>query len=375
MKLLINTSNLSVGGGVQVALSFINELKKFNLDNEYHIFLSTAIDKQINKSIFSEEFNFYLIESSPASFKNRKKIQQKLNTLEKSINPDIVFSVFGPTYWRPKTKHVMGFALPWLINPESSAFKELSFINLLKSRLRQIYNKFYVKRDADYYITETDDTKKRLSSIVKINKDKIFVVGNTVNNVFNMPYKQYLINEKKENEFRFITISHNYPHKNLKIIKDVVNLLSNKNIKFYVTIDQNSYNNLFNGLEESVINLGAVNIADCPSIYEQCDALFLPTLLECFSASYPEAMKMEKPIFTSNYSFATDLCKNAAVYFDPLNPIDIVEKMEKVVKNINIQKELIQNGKKRLNDFETAETRAQKYINIFENIVSKKDSY
>ena len=62
MKLIINTSNLYVGGGLQVALSFLHELKELSLAHEYHIFTSTAIDLQLNKDTFTENFSFYLIE-------------------------------------------------------------------------------------------------------------------------------------------------------------------------------------------------------------------------------------------------------------------------------------------------------------------------
>ena len=55
--------------------------------------------------------------------------------------------------------------------------------------------------------------------------------------------------------------------------------------------------------------------------------MFLPTFLECFSASYAEAMLMKKPIITSNLGFAQNVCKDAAVYFDPCNPEDIIDKI------------------------------------------------
>ena len=80
-------------------------------------------------------------------------------------------------------------------------------------------------------------------------------------------------------------------------------LLSEKNINFVVTIDDESYENMFSH-NPRVINLGPVAHKSCPSIYSQCDFLFAPTLLETFSASYPEAMKMNLPISTSKYSFA-----------------------------------------------------------------------
>jgi len=135
MKLLINTSNLYIGGGLQVALSFINELKDLNTYNEYYVLLSQATNKQIDQKKFTDNFYFYLIEKSPASLKTRKKIIAKLNSLEDHIKPDIIFSVFGPSYWKPKAKHVMGFAVPWVLQKDSVAYSELNFLKRIKMRL------------------------------------------------------------------------------------------------------------------------------------------------------------------------------------------------------------------------------------------------
>ena len=57
MRLIINTTTLSGTGVTQVAVSFINECRNFP-ENEYHIFLSTSIKKEINQSNFSENFFF-----------------------------------------------------------------------------------------------------------------------------------------------------------------------------------------------------------------------------------------------------------------------------------------------------------------------------
>jgi len=320
MKILINTSNLYVGGGLQVALSFINELKELNIDHEYHIFLSGAIDKQIDQKSFPANFFFYLIEKSPASLKTRKQIVAKLDTLEEQIKPDIVFSVFGPSYWKPKAKHIMGFAVPWVLQKDSVAYDELSFLKRIKMSMWVKYVAYYAKRDASHYIIETEDGKDRLSKVLGINKENISVVGNSYSAIFNDP--QYLSKDnpnymqlpvKEEDEFRLLLISHNHPHKNLKIINQVIPLLENYNIKFVLTVDKESNSSLFPNRPKQVLNLGTVNQKACPSLYKQCDAMFLPTLLEVFSAAYPEAMKMEKPILTSNYSFATDVCQDAAL--------------------------------------------------------------
>ncbi len=377
MKLIINTSSLYVGGGIQVALSFINELKQINKNNEYHIFLSQAINKQIEQKSFPKNCHFYLIEKSPSSLKTRKKIVAKLDALEKEINPDIVFSVFAPSYWKPRSKHIIGFAMGWITNPKSEALKVISFKQKTKRTLDTIYKKYYVKRDAQYFIVETDDVKEKLFNVLKIPKENVFVVGNTYSSHFDQAdYSRFELTNRKENEFRLITISHNYSHKNIKIIKEVLPYLENKNIayKFFLTIDEESYKTLFHGHEDQVINLGPVQSKYCPSLYEQCDALFLPTLLESFTASYPEAMKMQKPILTSDLSFAHSLCQKAAIYFDPFDSKDIADKIIKLSKDQQLQEELITKGNDRLQNFETAKSRARKYVEICERII-KKDNY
>ena len=376
MKILINTSNLYVGGGLQVALSFINELKELNTNHEYHIFLSLAVDKQIDQKEFTGNFYFYLIEKSPASLKTRKTIVAKLNSLEERIKPDIVFSVFGPSYWKPKAKHLLGFADGWAYNSESVAYNRLPLLKRIKMRLHVKYKSYYLKRDADYYVLETLDAKNKFSKVIDIDKSKTFVVGNTYSSIFDedeciQSNYEYFINlpKKQDNEFRLIYITHNHPNKNLTSINKILPLLDGFNINFFLTLDDVSYRTLFPVLTKNVINLGPIPQKSCPSVYKQCDALFAPTLLETFSAAYPEAMKMGKPILTSNYSFAKDVCQDAALYFDPLDPKDMIKKIKMLVRDKALLNKLAEKGRKRVKKFESARTRAEKYIAICENLV------
>ena len=106
----------------------------------------------------------------------------------------------------------------------------------------------------------------------------------------------------------------------------------------------------------------------CPEVYHESDALFLPTLVEIFTASYPEAMKMRKPILTSNLSFAHNICGEAAEFFDPLNPEDIAKKIINLSNDIERQRDLIRKGEEQLKYFETASSRARKLIEICHSI-------
>jgi glycosyltransferase involved in cell wall biosynthesis len=363
MRIIINTTIIRGGGGMQVSLSFLNELKNFGND-EYHVFLSEIVGSHLDKVNFPDNFTFYVFDKSPAQFINRIKVVKKLNNLVDTIEPDVVFSVFGPTYWRPNCTHVMGFAIPYIIYDEYSAVRTANF----KSKIEFKYKKFELKNNADYYITESEDASLRLRNVLNDKKKKVFTVNNTHGNYFNDKIKE---SKRFSNAFTLLTIANNTPHKNLKIIPRVIEELKNKSIEvtFVVTIPNDNYKRIFYGYEKSVINIGSIKPEECPEVYTKCDAMFLPTLLEVFSASYPEAMKMRKPILTSNLGFAKSICKDAALYFDPINPKDIATIIKLLVENKKIQEDLILKGSKRLLDFPNSRQRAEKYIEICKKII------
>ena len=116
MRIMIYISERLTGGGLQVALSILNELQYFT-ENEYHICLSKKILLQIPINIFSY-IKYYILDSTSIL-----RISSRMNKLEKKIKPDVVFSVFAPTYWRPRNKHIAGFAIPHYIYSDSPFFK------------------------------------------------------------------------------------------------------------------------------------------------------------------------------------------------------------------------------------------------------------
>ena len=96
----------------------------------------------------------------------------------------------------------------------------------------------------------------------------------------------------------------------IRIIKKVIPILKQRGLKvrFTLTIPDVDFNEMFGDEKEYVRNLRPISSKDCPKYYNQADALFLPTLLECFTASYPEAMVMKRPILTSDLPSAKQIC-------------------------------------------------------------------
>ena len=371
MKILINSSTFKGTGVTQVAVSFINECVNFP-DNEYLVFMSPNVAANINQEMFPKNFTFHTFGKHSLYGLRGIPDLYKMKRMEANFKPDAVFSVFGPSLWKPKAPHLQGYAFPHYIYVNSPAFDRMTFKEKMGVKLRQFVHIGHMKHEGKYFVCETEDVSEKLHELHHIKRDRIFTVSNTANSYF-LNYKSEGAGRENQQEFRFYSLCSNSPHKNLSILNKVIPILKSKNLSkkilFYVTIPQKDYDTVFcDYVKDYIVNVGPLKVADCPAFVDSCDALFLPTLLECFSASYPEAMLLKKPIVTSDLPFATTVCDNAALYFDPLDAEDIAKTLIKLVESSKIYNQLVERGKEQLRTFLTPQERAKKYLKICENI-------
>ena len=79
---------------------------------------------------------------------------------------------------------------------------------------------------------------------------------------------------------------------------------------------------------------------------------------------------MGKPILTSDLPFATTVCGDAAIYFDPYNTDDIVEKMVSLVESDQLYHHLQKKGTERISLFPSPRERALRYLEICNKIAT-----
>lgn len=375
MKLLINAANRLRGGGLQVALSFINECRNFP-QNKYIVVLNSDNAGLLDTTQFSSfsNFTFYTIE-----YKNYLKLSTKLSAIEKYERPNAVFTVFGPAYWKSKASHCMGYAIPHYIYSKSPFFDSISFAERFKTLLKKLLHLYFFKRDADVIICETQDAVNRIREILKAAKKTYFCVSNTVSTYFTdfMLSNNFVLQKKHDEKFRFLFVSKYYPHKNFELIPKIALELKKrdvKNIQFVLTLDDDNFLRIVpECLRDCIVNFGFVRAEECPYLYSECDAIIQPSFLEVFSANYVEAMRMQKPILASDYSFAHSVCKNAALYFNPESLSETVECVLKIANDKNLRDTLISNGNEILKSMPNATERAERYLEIAEGMVVKKN--
>ncbi len=374
LNILINLSNLKKGGSLQVATSFVLNLNK---QNNYFIVLSKDVYFYfLQNRIFDSikiSYRLFLFENHTIlkifSLGNRY-----LDFIVIKYNINSVLTLFGPSYWRPKVFHLMGFARPNLVLQDSPFFNEL---NILQKTIEFFYSQlydFHFRNNADLLFTENEFISQRVKNkykkgVVTITNSihDFFYSDVNVNNKININRKNLMVSNI------FLTVSVNYPHKNLKIIPLVIKELINQDFndfKFILTINKGDIQS-DDLTDKYIVYLGPTPIKYVPYLYSISNFLFMPTLLECFSASYLEAMFMKKPILTSDLNFAHSICGNSAMYFDPLNPQDISKKVIQLVNSKSKQLFLIEQGVSRIKSFDDAKQRANKIVIQLENNCNK----
>lgn len=364
-SILLNASNLHVGGGVQVATSVIGELSLLpDLPKNLTIWASSEVNANLMSlgcdfSLFPE----YQVIDTYGIKAIFSPVMKKLNEFER------VFTIFGPLYsWQKNTYNIVGFAQPWIIYPNNEISHKSPFLKRLLVSLKFKIQMFYFKR-SDQFIVELEHVAKGLQKKRIAQKNNINIIYNCIGSIYfdeskwkNLPVT--IVTQKLKLGF----VGRNYSHKNTSIFPSISQFLKEKyNIEaeFYVTFNADEWQNCSDEFKAYVKNVGVLSMAQCPAFYNSMDAIVFPSLLECFSATPLEAMIMKKPLFASDRPFNHDVCKDYAVYFDPLSAEDAANK----IADYFLRMQACSASKKRLDEahqyalsFSNAKERAKKYL-------------
>jgi len=119
-------------------------------------------------------------------------------------------------------------------------------------------------------------------------------------------------------------VGNDYPHKNLKRLKLAFEKL-NLDYKLVLVTE-------------------IISDEKLDELYKNASLYVQPSLIEGFGLSPLEAMKRGVPVISSNAACLPEILGTAAMYFDPLDINDIVEKMRSILSNDRAKKELIRKG-------------------------------
>lgn len=371
MKIIIDNSNLFAGGGLQVAASFLRDLKKLQLSNQYFVVQSVKCRKMMGSEEFPSNFKFYNLDLGDE--KSKRKRIRSVRQIENSIKPDCIFTLFGPSYHKSRFPKLVGFAIPYIIYPNSPFFNSISFKDKIYYKILSLLKTYCFTRFSDALIFETDNARKIFIAREKFHKQS-FTVGNTINEIFFKSDRWVDITNLPANNCNILFLTANYPHKNMQILPEVITILKEKmkwkEFKFIITLNKNDLN-FSEEINDSIEYLGNVELEKIPLLYKHSHIVFIPTLLEVFSATYLEAMIMKKPIVASDLGFSRDICGDAALFCDPVNAQHYAEAIIQIRNDVDLRMDLIKKGSNNLKRFGSSMDRTISYLKIISDLAEE----
>jgi glycosyltransferase involved in cell wall biosynthesis len=354
MKLFLDCSLLSIGGGVQVGLSIIQNIAN---DSSFQLIVTASpqINEQLNDDVKNKLFAYHVVEN--VSIFKKIKQGKLLAELEERYNPDLVFCVFGPCYWQPKANFLQGFALPKMLYPESRKnYTKKSY--KFKEELIDYFKAYFFKKNSKHVVVETDVFKDRLLQKFNLDSRYVYVIPNSYSPAFQKSIKDNLASiNPNENEINIFVPGGYYRHKNYEVLPEIASQLlinnRNKNFCFYLSLNPEStgWLNIQKiaidlGVLEHIKTLGHIPNAEIGKEYLRSNIIMSLSSAEASTAVYPEAMCAKRPLIVSDTDFARKLCKEAALYVNPFNAKEIAEKIIYLSNNESLRINLIENGDK-----------------------------
>lgn len=177
----------------------------------------------------------------------------------------------------------------------------------------------------------------------------------------NLPTKPYII-----------YVGNLYPHKNIPVLVAAVeslnkNLPAGRQVNLAIVCARSVFESRL-PKSQYIHYLGRLSDSDLIKAYKNSLAFVTPSLIEGFGLPGLEAMASSTPVIAANASCLPEIYGDAALYFDPHSPQDLVEKIQNLFNNPKLKQKLITNSKKQVARYSWAKMASQTW-QIYQSVL------
>lgn len=377
MKIAINTTSAVAGGGVTYIKNLLTYLSKINTNHQYLI-LTTLKGKEI---FCFQHPHFRFLPFRMVSRNPLLRILWEQLILPFVLKKEGVDVLFSPGNICPLFTQLPNVVMIQNIEPFSDDLSRgRGLTQRIRLKLLKILTMISIKKAQRVIfpsmkartLTERSGALIQHAEVVYHGIDKEIFYPRTEDDICRQCKKKYGLD-------KFILyVSHIQRYKNFfELIKAFV-LLKDKignDIQLVFAgrcFDEEYYKEMQDFIrehryEDRIIFLGNVPYEELPFLYSACMIFVYPSICESFGMTLVEAMACGAPILASDIEPMTEICANAAIYFDPTNPAAIADVIHKTLLDKDIVSKLKTNSLTRAKDFSWENT-AKSTLRVFENI-------
>lgn len=337
----------TVGGGATFQTNILYQLIRTKSDHKFYIFYKS------NDNLFDDSENIKFINLS----KLKKGLFSKKDDKEISLNDQILELKIELVWFL--TPHYEFVEAPFVLtiwdlqHRLQGYFPEVSLSGWDFNKREKFYSEYIPK--ASYIVIGNNQGAGEVEKFYNFPRERIKTIP--------LPTPQFVFEDSADDKIlsKNNLVKGNYllypaqfwPHKNhIRIIK-ALDILKKQGIKWkvvftgsdkgnrdYIEAKVKEYN-----LKDEVKFLGFVSKAELISLYKNA---FATTFLSAFGPdNIPplESMALDCPVICADAKGMKEQLGDAAIFFNPFNENELVEKIKELSGNDNIRAAMIENGK------------------------------
>ncbi len=357
--------------------NLVEQLQKIDKTNNYILFVNPIYHQKIKNNK-----NWKLVKTAIHwhSIEEQFKFPQIINREDLDLMHFPYFSV-PIFYHKPFIVTIHDLILHHFATGEATTRSQLVY------KLKLMGYKFIMRNSAQNarkIITVSKATKEEIIKHLNVPEEKISVIYEGAGTKHTPRGWQAERSEamtplgwESEGSF-FLHVGNLYPHKNMNLVLQSLKKIreeDNLPIQLIIAGKEDYFYKRFQkkvkemGLENQILFLGEVSDSKLHELYQNAIALISPSLMEGFDLPTVEAMTNNCLVLASDIPVHKEICKDAAIYFDPEREEDLISKMKQVYKNEKeMYKEKIKSGKSRASKFNW-EQMARETLKLYEDSI------
>lgn len=373
MKIGIDARLWNETGVGRYIRNLVRELQKIDTKNQYVLFCLSKDAKEILRSAQDDNFKIVTADIRWHSLREQMEFPKIISAQKLDLVHFTYFSV-PLLYKGPFVLTIHDLIIHHFNTGEASTLPNFLYTS------KRIGYKFIIQTAsirAKKIITVSLATKEEIVAHLKVLPEKVEVTYEGIDE--ELILKSSNKPASVPDDF-ILYVGNAYPHKNLKTLIDAFSILISKNQKLKTKLilvgkDDFFYKRLKSdfskSIHERIIFFHDISDRELAYLYQNARCYVMPSLMEGFGLPLVEAMSNECLVLASNIPVHHEICRDAAIYFDPTNVKELKLKMEEVcIKNDNQFSEYKKVGFKRAKDF-SWRTMAEKTLHMYEEVFEK----
>lgn len=355
MRIVIDGRLWSESGIGRYIRNLVLNLQKLDQKNEYFIL---HLKKDYDTLVYHNNFNKVLANFRWYGISEQLILPRLLN----SLNPDLVhFPHFNvPILYKGKYVVTIHDLIHQHFQMKRATTRDPLTYKIKKYGYKRVFASAAKKSAAIF--TPSEFIKNQIVSEWGVDRNKIIVTYEGVEDEF-----LKILKEIKKDDFKKIAEKYGiqkpylfyagnaHPHKNIRSLIQAFLLIKEKHLNLNLVLsgpDHHFWKLVQNEFSrKGIVFTGFVSEKELATLYKNAVMYVIPSLEEGFGIPMLEAFASGCPVVSSGAASLPEVGGDAAIYFDPKDRNDILQKIDQLLINHKLRQQLIEKGLVQVNNF------------------------